>query len=310
MKKAVLIFCLLVLTVTNLFSQQNDFPVLIGSYLGQTPPSMTPEIFAPGIVSTEKVELNAVFSKDGKLFYFTRKNDSGLYQILEMKMEGNQWSTPRVAPFSGVYEEADPFITHDGKYLFFISKKPEKTYGPTHEIWIMKWEESYWSEPYNPGSPLNTEYNEIYPTLSLNKTLYFNSNKANGLGKRDTYLCYWIDEKFTEPVSVGASVSSEYNERDVLIVPDESFLIFVSADRPGGFGSGDRYISFRTGKGGWSDPINMGEKINSENYDYCPIITQDEKYFFFCKHNDLYWVDAKIIEKLKTQSLKYSDFLV
>jgi len=285
--------------------QKDDFPILKGPYLGQTPPGMTPKIFAPGIVSTEKVELNAVFSKDGKLFYFTRKNDDGLYQIFEMKMEDNQWSAPHAAPFSGIYEQADPFITSDGKYLFYISKKPEKKYGPPpHDIWIMKWEGSYWSEPYNPGPPLNTEHNEIYPTLSLNKTMYFNSNKPGGLGKRDIYFCYWIDGKFTEPVNVGAPISSEYNEGDVLIAPDESFVIFVSADRPGGFGSGDLYISFRTGKGGWSDPINMGEGINSESYDYCPIITHDGKYFFFCKHNDIYWVDAKIIEEFKTIELK------
>ena len=36
----------------------NDWPVLKGPYIGQKPPGMTPEIFAPGIISTEKRQLN------------------------------------------------------------------------------------------------------------------------------------------------------------------------------------------------------------------------------------------------------------
>src|SRR5262245_64730542 len=44
-------------------------------YLGQPVPGLTPELFAPGIVSTEAIELNGVFSPDGREFYFTRVVD-------------------------------------------------------------------------------------------------------------------------------------------------------------------------------------------------------------------------------------------
>jgi len=284
--------------------QSEGLTQLKGHYLGQNPPGMVPEIFAAGIVSTDKAELNAVFSKDGKFFYFTRKNSDGLYQILEMKMVDDRWSEPVVAPFSGDYEEADPFVTFDGSHLFYISKRPERGFGPPHDIWIMKWEEGYWSEPYRPGPPLNTDYNEIYPTLSSNMTLYFNSNKPGGLGKRDIYKCLWKDGRLTEPVNAGRPISSEYNEGDVLIAPDESYIIFVSVDRPASYGSGDLYLSYRTNQGGWSEPVNMGVSINSTDYDYCPMITHDNKYFFFCKHDDIYWVDAGIINHFKPADLQ------
>jgi hypothetical protein len=51
--------------------QQDDFPVLKGPYLGQKPPGMTPEIFAPGIISTGHSERIAAFTPDGKYFFFT-----------------------------------------------------------------------------------------------------------------------------------------------------------------------------------------------------------------------------------------------
>ncbi len=41
-----------------------DFAVLSGKYLGQKPPGMTPEIFAPGIISTELHEGSSGFNKD------------------------------------------------------------------------------------------------------------------------------------------------------------------------------------------------------------------------------------------------------
>ena len=55
------------------FSQQTEFPKLTGPYLGQTPPKMIPEVFAPGIVSkVGSHEFAGTFSPDGKEFFFTR----------------------------------------------------------------------------------------------------------------------------------------------------------------------------------------------------------------------------------------------
>ena len=298
-----LIFYFLFLFFSNTVYLQ-EFPVLKGEYLGQKPPGITPEIFAPGIISTDKVELNAVFSTDGNEFYFTRKDTSGLFKIMQMKQVNNRWAYPQTAPFSGIYEEADPFISPDGKLFFYISKKPEEGFGPPHDILIMFKTGSGWSEPSNPGLPLNTEYNEIYPSISSKGTLYFNSNRPGGFGKRDIYRSTYKGGKFSLPKIVGKPISSEYNEGDILIAPDESYLIFVSADRPDSYGSGDLYICFRTDRNIWSEPINMGDSINSEGYDYSPIVTHDGKYFFFTKYNDIYWVDAKIIDIIKSTHLK------
>lgn len=44
-------------------AQQDEFPVLSGPYLSQKPPGMTPEILAPGIVSSEEfVDFKLAFS--------------------------------------------------------------------------------------------------------------------------------------------------------------------------------------------------------------------------------------------------------
>ena len=101
-------------------------------------------------------------------------------------------------------------------------------------------------------------------------------------------------------------INTGYNEHDPYIAPDESYLIFTS-NRPGGYESADLYICFKNTDDSWAEPINMGNKINSDKYDYCPILSPDGKYLFFSSYRtgngDIYWVDAKVIEELKPDKL-------
>jgi len=305
-KKGILLMGLYLTFLVFNCSQQtkNDFPILKGPYLGQKPPGKTPEVFAPGIVSTESVELNSVFMPDNSELYFTRKTPEALYVIMMMNRKNGLWTKPVPASFSGVYEEADPFITSNGKQLLYISKKPLKGLGPPHDILILNRNGDEWSKPYNPGLPLNTEHNEIYPCLTAKGSLYFNSNRPGGYGKRDIYKSEYINGKFSEPENLGGSISTEYDEGDIFVPDDESYLIFVSRDRPDSLGSGDLYICFKSKDGKWTVPINMGETINAQGYDYGPIVTQDKKYFFYTRNNDIYWVDAKILDSYKPDELK------
>ena len=66
---SIVIFVFLLVSSSDLTAKKK-FPVLKGPYLGQEPPGMTPEISAPGIFSTEKRELNLVFSSKGDEFFF------------------------------------------------------------------------------------------------------------------------------------------------------------------------------------------------------------------------------------------------
>ena len=93
-------FVLFIVFVFNGCAQQDNFPVLQGPYLGQKPPGLTPEIFAPGIISTEHEEFKAVFSPDGKELYYQLWG-APFPVILMMKEENGVWTKPQVAPFSG-----------------------------------------------------------------------------------------------------------------------------------------------------------------------------------------------------------------
>jgi hypothetical protein len=61
-------------TLSGARQSSPEFPKLSGPYLGQKPPGMAPEVFAPGIVSTAAHEFSCSFTPDGKEFYFTRRD--------------------------------------------------------------------------------------------------------------------------------------------------------------------------------------------------------------------------------------------
>ena len=84
-------------------AHSDDLPAHL-RYLGQTPPGTTPVLFAPGIVSTDAVELNAVFAPDGREFFFSRlvqgedtlQYPEGTRPVMHhMRIEGGTWSAPR-----------------------------------------------------------------------------------------------------------------------------------------------------------------------------------------------------------------------
>ena len=115
---ALIVFILILVTGC---AKKDDLPVLKGPYLGQTLPGMTPELFAPGIITTQFHEhCSPAFSPDGtEVYWSVFINFWGPQVILMMRMEKDRWTRPEVAPFSGQYSDGNPCFSHDGKKIFF-----------------------------------------------------------------------------------------------------------------------------------------------------------------------------------------------
>ncbi len=310
MKKKYSFFVLVFLLIfsSKMYSQENttDFPVLTGPYLGQKPPGKTPEIFAPGILSTEVNEFNAVFTPKGDEVYFTMNSENG-QDIMVIEKKNGQWQERRPASFSGPYREVDPFITQDGKKLYFSSNRPNKE-GEEKEdcdFWFVeRLASGEWGEAKHLDNPCTQGRHDYYYVSTPDGTVYYSVFDENDSGD----LFYISPEQQDKtPYRLDFPINTEHREHDPFIAQDGSFLMFTST-RPGGYGSADLYICFLQSDETWSVPINMGESINSDRYDYCAFLSPDEKYFFFSSsrsgNGDVYWVDAGIIDELKPDNLK------
>ena len=272
-------------------------------YLGQKPPGTTPKVFAPGIVSTNKSEFNAAFSPNGKDFFFSVNESPGRETMMFMKYENNQWTSPQSAPFVSDQNDCDPFFSHDGSRLYFISTRSKKNdkLSKDWDIWYVERTDSGWSEARNLGPPVNSDHDEYYVSLTREGAIYFASNRAGGYGSFDIYRSRFVDGHYLKPENLGASINTKYLEHDPFIAPNKSYIVFTSVDRPGGFGTGDLYISFRRKEGTWTEAKNLGKTFNTSGYDFCPMVSPDGKYFFFTKKGDIYWVSMEVIKQLKLE---------
>jgi Tol biopolymer transport system component len=299
-----------------------------GAYLGQEPPGPQPKIFAPGVVSTKADELNSIFSPDGNEFIFAVKTpDRGRHTLVTMVRDGENWSPPRVLPFSGRFSDADPCFSADGTRLFFISTRPREAGGQENDwdIWVVDRSSKGWGEPAHLGAEINSEEIDVYPTVTRDGTLYFSSARPGGLGRTDIYRARFADGRFTHAENLGPPVNTENGEGDIYVAPDESYIVF-SSGRPGGYGRGDLYVSFRAGGEAWTEPANLGETVNSAGTEYCPVVSPDGRYLFFTSYlppaswsgatfgygdvvrtyddvdnglGNVYWVDAAVLDPFR-----------
>lgn len=301
MKSAIILTTLIVFTAKIAPAQDVEATSL--TYLKQPFPGLIPKVFAPGIVSKEdEYEFGSVFSKDGKEFYYAVTID-GKAEIRYMQLKGDQWTTPEKIIYSDQYGYNDPFLSPDENKLFFISNQPLSGSGEKKDIdiWYVEKEGKGWSAPINAGTTINSGKNEYYISFTQTGTLYFASNVGTTEENKhdfDIYTSALVNGEFQEPQKMSNAINTETYEADVFVAYDESYLIFC-AERKGGHGRGDLYISFKNEMGDWSQAKNMGNVINTEHYEFCPFVTKDGKYFFYSGNKDIYWVDAQIINELR-----------
>lgn len=249
-------------------------------------PLPEPALFGAGIISTGDYETHPAFTPDGRTLYFVKSTPTfRFWTIVVSRFEGGRWTEPEVAPFSGRYSDADPFITADGQQLYFISERPAPDKPPSKtrdlDIWVMDKTPTGWGEPRNPGAPVNSGGAEWYPTLTRDGTIYFGSDRPGGSGATDLYRARLVNGQYAAPENLGAAINTEFEEYEPFIAPDESYLIFMAAGRPDGrAGSADLYLSYRRA-GVWTKAQNLGEPINSNATEYSPKLSPDGKYLFF-----------------------------
>lgn len=244
-------------------------------------PITEPKLVMEGIISTPDDELNATFSTDGKSVYFSKNVPGRLGVLVESRYVNGKWTKPAVLPFSGQYNDYDPFFSADGKKMFFCSNRPLPGKDRRNfDVYAVERRSNGWSEPINLGAPINTDNDEFYPSVADDGTIIFSSNRPGGKGAYDIFMAAWSNGAYGDPVSLSDSINLASSEIDNYLAPDKSYIIFAGYGRQDSHGGGDLYISYFS-DGAWTKARNLGPKINSNQREYCPIVSPDGKYFFW-----------------------------
>lgn len=277
----------------NSFIYAQDFPVLKGAYLGQEPPDDIPELFAPGII-TGFIHGYVAISPTGDEIYWVV--NTGKEQIFFSKIENGIWTKPALAEFNSTGHNSVSAFSPDGMKLFFYSDDRPGGIGG-FDAWYVQKTDGGWSEPINVGKPYNSINDDSPPFFTEKGYAYRISGfRENKLFDRFKYSA----GKFSDPVP--ESTIPEYGPWWTLFIsPGEDYLIFAS-----GAGNADLYIRFKNKEGKWGTPMNMGDKINTGEWERFPVVSPDGRYLFFTRGggtiSKLFWVSTEVINKLKADN--------
>lgn len=183
--------------------------------------------------------------------------------------------------------EYAPVISGDENTLIFTSSRPDSYGGQLDEhghyyedVYISHYENGTWSKPENPGSPINTSYNDATISLSVDGQQLFVYQNDEKTGSGDIFISNLIDNKWTKPESMSSNINSQYWEPGASMIADEN-TFFFSSNKTGGFGGTDIYVCKKDTNGLWGIPKNLGPNVNTAYDEDAPFIHPDSKTLYF-----------------------------
>lgn len=242
-----------------------------------------------GGINSRFPDYGPIINSDESFLYFTsrREGNTGgdkdqqdfeyyedIYVAEYMK---NYWGTAKnLGPTVNTYShDAIIGITPDGNTILMYK---DRNGG---DIYLSKLAGDKWTKPKPIGTPVNSKYQENSATFSFDgRGLYFVSDRPGGYGGKDIYFSR-MDEKgkWSEPINLGATINTKYDEIGVFMLSDGKTLYFSSQghNTMGGF---DVFKSlFENGK--WTEPVNIGYPINSSGNDVFFSVSADGRHGYY-----------------------------
>ncbi len=140
-------------------------------------------------INTKYQETSLCVSQDGNIMYFTsdRPGGKGGLDIYMSKKEGNDWGPgTNVAEINTEYDDDSPFLSFDGKTLYFSSKGHDTMGG--YDVFKSQDENGKWGKPENLSAPINGPEDDMHIMITEdNANGYYVSSDEAGFGSKDIY---------------------------------------------------------------------------------------------------------------------------
>jgi outer membrane protein OmpA-like peptidoglycan-associated protein len=184
-----------------------------------------PRLFSKNL-STRLNDGPVTFNSSDDTIYFTRNLDvSGSFRdisgnrnklgLFSAVMVDGEWTKIRELRVNNEwYNVTTPWLSPDGKKLYFASDKPGG-YGGS-DLYFCQWKGEYWSDPLNMGPVINTAGNEAYPFINPAGDLFFASDGHPGLGGKDIFFSSFADSAWLQPVGLDSPINSQYDDFGII----------------------------------------------------------------------------------------------
>lgn len=194
-------------------------------------------------INTDGHDSNCGLSADGQKFLIYMDVNRG--DLFESYLVGADWTKPeRLSKnINSDYHESSSCFSPDGTTIYFVSDKPNTSFGGRDIYYVKKDQKGRWGESINLGSDINTNLDEEGVFLHPDgKTLYFSSKGHSSMGGYDIFKSVFNDslKKWSKPENIGYPVNT--TDDDVFFtVSANGRHGYYSSIRAGGFGEKDIY---------------------------------------------------------------------
>lgn len=116
-----------------------------------------------------------------------------------------------------------PAVSKDGNRLYFVSDQ-EGGYGGMDLYFVNKTEDGKWGNPINAGNKVNTNANELFPTISEGK-LYISSEGYDGMGGLDIFNVIMKNGDINDLQNLGYPINSSYDDMSFSKLGNKGYLV-------------------------------------------------------------------------------------
>jgi OOP family OmpA-OmpF porin len=274
------------------------------------------------LVNSEWAELRPTVSADGNLLFFIVENHPANTKYASINNSQDIWFSERDSngTWSEAYHLGFPINTAHYNAVFWISPDNNRIllrnafidgayHGKGLSMSYLK-ETGNWSEPNALNIKNFVKYNQgaqYGATMAHDgKTLLLYMSEQKGSYNNDLYVSFLGgDGSWSEPKSLGKKLNLPENNEMTPYLASDGETMYFSSDRAGGFGDGDIYMTKRLDKTWtkWTDPVNLGQPINTEEWDGFFTLDAGGEYAYLTTYRDSYGesdiVRVKLLEKEK-----------
>ena len=168
-----------------------------------------------------------------------------------------------------------------------------------------------WLEPVKIGYPVSDNSGDEWElTVSATGTLYYSSSRNGGYGNMDLYRSRLTGGTYGLAENLGIPLNTANADECPYIAPDESFMLLNDWKYNPDFGGNNLYITYARADGSWTNPKDLGAKVNSADLDIYPYISPDGKYLFYtlrigstnATSSRIYWISTAFLDSIKSSN--------
>lgn len=187
--------------------------------------------------------------------------------------------------------ELNPLLSPDGKTLFFSRKYHPDNVGGSNDpedIWYSeldstgRWQLAKNMKQFNTTGPnfINT-ISSVTPDGKSAVMILGNRYLPNGKMAAGVSMSSNVGGQWSKPVPLNIINDYNFNEKANYFLANNRKTLLMSVEREDSRGDRDLYVSFMQNDSTWTEPLNLGDVVNTAGEESGPFLALDDRTLYF-----------------------------